>query len=96
MHERAGAAHRVDEAERRAVAGSRGDEPGPAGAQQDRRREVLLQRRGALRPAIAAPVQALAGKIDRERRDVAVEMQVQLHIGRRDVDRRPPPVASRN
>ena len=87
--ERARAAHRIDEAERRAVRRRGRDERRPARAEQDRGGEVLLERRGALRSAIAAPVQALAREIDRERRDVAVEMQVHAHVGRSDVDRRP-------
>ncbi len=72
--ERARPAHRIDEAERLAVGRRRRDERRPARAQQNRGREILLQRRGALRAAVAAPMQALARQVDRERRDVAVDV----------------------
>ena len=55
------AAHRVDER------AARRRDRGPAGAHENGGGEILLERRGALPAAIAAPVQALAGEVDRDR-----------------------------
>jgi hypothetical protein len=82
--ERAGAAQRVDEAR---VA--RGGDRRPPGPQQHGRCQILLERRRPLRAAIAAPVQAVAREVDCHRGDVAVDVQVDAHVGRGRVHRGP-------
>ncbi len=81
--QRARAAHRVHESP--AALGQRR----PATAQQDRRREVLLQRRRHLVVAIAAPVQRLAAQVDAERGAGAAEAQADAHVRRAKVHRCP-------
>jgi len=93
--QRAGAAHRVGEA----TAG-RGDR-GPAGAQQQRRGDVLLERRRPARAAVAAAVERLAGEVERQLRRritpglTALEQDVeaQLRIVEVDVRALSPPFA---
>ncbi len=82
-HQRSRPAHRVEER----AAGRR--DLGPAGAQQHRGRDVLLERRRALARAVAAPVQALAGQIEAHARVVAAEVHVQPDRRPSGVDRGP-------
>ena len=67
----------------------------PAGAHQDRRRQVLLERRLGLRAllAVSAPVQALPREVEAQRRRRAPLVQVQAHVGTAHVDRRALPEA---
>ena len=80
------AAHRIDEPELAVIGGH---DLRPARTQQHRRGQILLEGRRTLRAAIAATMQAVAREIDGQRRDVAVEVQVQAYVGCGDVDRRP-------
>jgi hypothetical protein len=84
--EAAGTAHRVDEPK---LAVGRANQFRPAGPQQQRCRQILFQRCGALCAAIAAPMETLAREIDRDAGDVAVEVQIQPHVGSGNVDGRP-------
>ena len=59
-HQRAGSAHRVDEG------GTRRGHLGPTAAQQQRRREVLLERRLDAGLPVASAVQRVAAQIDGE------------------------------
>jgi hypothetical protein len=52
----------------------------PAGAQQHRGGEILLQRRLALQLAPAAAMQRAAGKIQRQRGAVAAQAHVDAHV----------------
>ena len=65
----------------------------PAGADQHRGSEVLLERRGDRLRAVAPPVEALAGEVERHARLGAVEVDVDPQIRLRQVDRGAPPVA---
>ena len=75
--QRAGPAQRVDQA----AAG--GGQRRPAGAHEDGRGEVLLERRGDLHTllAVAPPVQALAREVEAHRRLLALDVDVDAHIG---------------
>ena len=71
----AGAAHGI---EQHAAAFTNG---GPACAQQHGGRDILLERRAAALAPIAAPMQALAGKIHRQQCRRPFDVQVQQHVG---------------
>ncbi len=89
--QRAGPAHRVDER----AAGRR--DRRPARADQDRGCEVLLERRRALPAAVAAPVQAVARQVDRDRDGAARGVHIDAKRGRhRGRPRAASPVRSRN
>ncbi|MCY1354067.1 hypothetical protein D9M69_404260 [compost metagenome] len=66
-----------------------GGDPRPAGADQDGRGQVFLQRRRALLQAVAALVQAVAGEVEGEDRLTLLQAQVDAHVGVDLVDRRP-------
>ena len=86
-HERARAAHRIDElAAVSAIAGQ------PL-RKQHRSREIFLQRRSDAARAICATMQALAGKIEAQRRAIAIQSHVQSHVRPLELDRRPLPGA---
>ncbi|VFT10908.1 Uncharacterised protein [Pseudomonas aeruginosa] len=72
--EGADAAHRVGQGT------ALGGDLRPAGTDQHRRRQVLLQRRGALLQTIAALVQAMPGEVQGEGRLAAVKVQVDAHV----------------
>ncbi len=59
----------------------------PPGAQQNRRRQIFLERGQRPFLAVAAPVQALPGKIEAEGGLVAVHVEVDAHIRRGHLDR---------
>ncbi|MNT04999.1 hypothetical protein D3C72_1396010 [compost metagenome] len=80
--ERTDTAHRVSQ--RAAFSGN----ARPAGTDQDRRREVFLQRCSALLQAIAALVQAVAGQVEGENRFAAIQTQVNAQVRVELVDRR--------
>jgi hypothetical protein len=65
------AAHRIDEAD--GLAGF-GNELLPARAEQHGGGEIFLERRRTLRAAITAPMQTVTGEIERQRRDVAMQV----------------------
>ncbi|MCY1292059.1 hypothetical protein D9M70_412710 [compost metagenome] len=65
-----------------------GGDARPAGADQHRGGEVLLERRGALLQAVTALVQAVAGEVEGEDRLAALQAQVDAHVGVDLVDRR--------
>ena len=81
--QRAGAAHRV--AECRAFGG----EPGPACTQQQRGRQIFLQRRLTAIAPVAALVQAAAAKVEADGGAFAIKVQMQADIGVFGVDRGP-------
>ena len=81
-HERARAAHRVVEA-----AALRARCAGQPAAQQQRRREVLLERRFDAGLAVAAAMQRLAAQVDADRDAFAGEPQVDAQVRRAAVDR---------
>ena len=72
--QRARAAHRVDQSP-----AARGDS-GPVGAQQDRRRQVFLQRRRSPAQAVAALVQAAPGKIQRQHGLLATQSYINADV----------------
>ncbi len=53
----------------------------PAGAQQHGGGDIFLERGAAALESIAAPVQALAGEVHRQQCGVALDMQMQQHVG---------------
>ena len=61
----------------------------PAAAQEHRRRQVFLQRRSDTARAIRTTMQALAGKIEAQRRAIAIQSHIELHVRPLEVDRRP-------
>ncbi len=63
----------------------------PTGEAQQRRREVLLERRLALPDPIPAAMQALARQIDRERTPLAAHERVHAQVGSIAIDVRPAP-----
>ncbi len=65
-----------------------GSDARPAGTDQDRRRQVFLERRGALLQAVAALVQAVAGEVQGEDGFAAVQAQVDAQVGVELVHRR--------
>jgi hypothetical protein len=81
--QRATTAHRVEQA------AAFGMDLRPAGAQQHRRGEVLLERRIVLRQAPAAPVQRTAAEVDGDRGAALAQRQVDAHVRQLDVHRRP-------
>ena len=83
QRDRARAAHRIEQR----LAGARPTRP--VGEQEQRRGEVLLQRRGRAGGAIAAAVLALAGEIDADHGAVVVQVEVHLHVRAARVDVRP-------
>lgn len=72
--ERTDTAHRVSQ---RATFGRNAR---PAGTDQDRCREVFLQRRRALLQAVTALMQAVAGKVEGQDRFAAIQAQVNAQI----------------
>ena len=82
---RAGPAHRVDES----TAGRRNRRP--AGANENRGCQVLLERGRALCSAVAAPMQAVARQVDRDRDGAAGRMHIDAKRWRIAVDGGPRP-----
>jgi hypothetical protein len=65
-----------------------GGDARPAGTDQDRCRQVFLQRRRALLQAVAALVQAVAGQVEGQDRFATVQAQVHAQVRVDLVDRR--------
>ncbi len=86
-HERAGAAHRIDE--RSATLG----DFRPTGAQQQRRGQIFLERRFDARLAVPAAMQRLAREVDADHRAFACKADVDAQVRALQVHRRPRPGA---
>lgn len=87
-HQRSLDRQRTRAAERVDQGAAAGGDRGPAGAQQDRGREILLEGSGNLPRAVSAPVQALARQVDAQRGDRTVDARVDAHRRLNDIHRR--------